>query len=45
MLFTFEEHLQGKNIRYIVKPCREIIQSFEESLREGKLVYNKLEIF
>ena len=28
-----------------MKPCREIGQSFEESLREGKLVYNKLEIF
>ena len=33
-----------KNICYIVKPCREIGQSFEESLQEGKLVYNKLEI-
>ena len=30
-----------KNICYIVKPCREIGQSFEESLREGELVYNK----
>ena len=28
-----------------MKPCREIGQRFEESLREGKLVYNKLEIF
>ena len=29
---------------YIPKPCREIGESFEESLREGKLVKN-LEIF
>jgi len=29
----------------IAKPCREIGQSFEASLWEGKLVYNKLEIF
>ena len=43
MSFTFEEYLQGKTC-YIVKPCQEIGQSFEESLREGKLVYNKLEI-
>ena len=36
-----------ENIYHIVKPCREIGQSltFEESLRESKLVYNKLEIF
>jgi len=44
MLFTFEEYLQGKTC-YIVKKRKKKGQSFEESLREGKLVYNKLEIF
>ena len=35
---------RNDNSAYILKPCREIGQSFEESLWEGKLV-NNLEIF
>ena len=37
-IYTFEVSV------YILKPCREIGKSFEESLREGKLL-NNLEIF
>ena len=39
-----EEYLQGKRSAYILKACRETGQSFEESLREGKLV-KSLKIF
>ena len=40
----FEEYLQRKISFYIVKPCLEISQSFQKSLRGGKHVKN-LEIF
>ena len=35
---SIEEYLPVKKICLILKPCREIAQSFEESLRWGKLV-------
>ena len=37
-------YLKKKISVYILKPCREIGQRFEESLREGKLAEN-LKIF
>ena len=37
----FEEYLQEKTSVYIVKPCQEAGQSFEESPRGGELVINK----
>ena len=40
----FKEYQREKTSTYILKPCLEIGQSFEESLREGKLV-KSLEIF
>ena len=40
----FKEYQREKTFTYILKPCLEIGQSFEESLREGKLV-KSLEIF
>ena len=36
----FEEYLRDKTSVYILKPCREIGQSFEEGLRAGKRVKN-----
>ena len=36
----FEKYLQEKTSVYILKPCREIGQSFEKSLRGGKHVKN-----
>ena len=36
----FEVYLQDKTSVYILKPCREIGQSFEEGLRGGKRVKN-----
>ena len=44
MYLHFETNLQEKTSVYTLKPCREIGQSFEESLRGGKHVKN-LEIF
>ena len=41
---VIEEYLQEKTSVYILRPCWEIGQGFEESLRGGKLVKN-LEIF
>ena len=37
---SFEEYLQEKTSLYILKLCKEIDQSFEESLQGGKLVKN-----
>ena len=37
---SIEEYLPLKKICLILKPCREIAQSFEESLRWGRLVKN-----
>ena len=45
MLSTFEEYLQGKHVLYRETMPRNRPVSFEASLWEGKLVYNKLEIF
>ena len=39
-LIHFEDYLQDKTSVYILKACREIGQSFEESLRRGKYVKN-----
>ena len=36
----FEEYLHGKNICLYPKLCREIGQSFEESLRGGTIIVN-----
>ena len=36
----FENYLQEKTSVYILKPCREIAQSFEKRLRGGKHVKN-----
>ena len=36
----FEEYLRDTTSVYILKPCREIGQSFEEGLRGGKRVKN-----
>ena len=39
----FEKHLREKQVSvYIMKPCGEIGQGFEESLRGGKLVLTAL---
>ena len=35
-----DEYLQDETSVYILKACRQISQSFEESLREGKHVKN-----
>ena len=40
----FKEYQREKTSAYILKPCLEIGQSFEKSLREGKLA-KSLEIF
>jgi len=37
----FEEYLQEKTSVYILKPCQEAGQSFEESPQGGELVINK----
>ena len=39
-LTLFDEYLQDETSVYILKACREISQSFEESLRGGKHVQN-----
>ena len=39
-LILFEEYLQDKTSVYILKACREIGQSFEESPQGGKPVKN-----
>ena len=36
----FEEYLHGKKHVLYPKPCREISQSFEESLRGGIIIVN-----
>ena len=37
---VIEDYLQEETSVYILKPCREIGQSFKEILRGGKLVKN-----
>ena len=45
MLFTFEEYLQGKTYVISWNHAEKQAKMLKKSLREGKLVYNKLEIF